>query len=98
MYGGIVVLGDAFFTLVNVSDANKTSIAADAPPSFVVYGDTGILAGGTTVPVAGRTGLYSLSQAITQANQFARGRQYIFVVEYTINSAAKRQAITLTVT
>lgn len=99
MFWGYYPLNGSAFGLVTVEDTGNVPIAADALPTFRVYGGdspTPKATGTCTAFDSGNlTGVYKASFTVSGA--FARGMNYSVVVSWAVSLQARQQVFTFSV-
>lgn len=98
MFLGYFSTGSTAFGLCAVSNATGISVAADALPTFRVYGSTATpVATGTASAFDSPTltGVYMFSFSVTGG--FARGSNYHVVVSYEVGAQPREQVFSLAI-
>lgn len=94
---GFVTLGSSLLGYLLTKNGDVPT-AADALPTYRVYGPSGLMTNGTGAVAAGdQTAIYKLTHSIASADGFVAGQTYSIRVAYTIGGAAKGQVLTFTV-
>lgn len=98
MFIGYWAVGSTAFGLVCSVNATGISTAADALPTFRVYGSTATPVATGTASVFDSptlTGVYKFSFSVTGG--FARGSNYHVVVSYEVGAQPREQAFSLAI-
>lgn len=99
MFIGFYSLNATAFGLVTAENASGIAVAADALPTFRVYGasETPVSTGTCTAFDAGNlTGVYKFSFTVTGG--FSRGSNYQIVVSYDVSSQPRERTFSVAIT
>lgn len=101
MFVGDFQLGETMWGLLQVRNGSDVPAAADAAPTYRIYGDTAVMTNGTGTSSAFDsgtvTGLYKVSHTISQGDGYERGKVYHVRLAWAVSSAARAEVLTFRV-
>jgi hypothetical protein len=91
MFAGFVNLGATLNGAFLVKNSQESPVSADSPPTFKVYGPSGIMQNGTgiaTVLDSSQTGLYAYTITADPSNGYEVGTSYKVFINATVTGTA----------
>jgi hypothetical protein len=98
---GLVPLDGTLHFLVLSENTSDVPTAADAAPTYTIYGPDGTAmtnGTGTTAAVSGKTGLYRGTHSISTADGYAAGSTYHVYAQWALSAVNKAEHYSFNVT
>jgi hypothetical protein len=101
MFFGFFTLEATLLALMQSVNSSGTPVAADAAPTFRIYGPSGLMNNGTGTTSAfdsgNVTGMYQASKVVGAADGYARATTYTIRFQWAVSSVPKSFAGTFMV-